>query len=144
MNDEWGESSKVVRLVFPSDLEFLSLLNAAVEEVLRVADADEETANAVANAVMEAGTNAAQYGRQGSEVEVEFRLRPGEVEAVVSDRGPGFEPPSASDMDNSADSLALRGRGVLIMEALMDDVGFERRDGGGTRVRMVKRVKEEQ
>ena len=98
MSDEWGESSKVVRLVFPSDLEFLPLLNTAVEEVLRMVDAGEEMANAVANAVMEAGTNAAQYGRQGSEVEVEFRgqrktyeaewrLNGQEVEIRVSEEG---------------------------------------------------------
>jgi serine/threonine-protein kinase RsbW len=144
MSDERRESSKIVRLVFPSDLEFLPLLNSAVEEVLKMADADEETAIAVANAVMEAGTNAAQYGSEGSEVEVEFQLRRGEVEAIISDRGPGFECESDSNLGDSADCMALRGRGVLIMDALMDQVDFEPREGGGTRVRMLKKVKEGQ
>ena len=79
--------SKLVRLVFPNDVDFLPLLNGAVEEVLRLMEAGEETLNAVANAVLEAGTNAAQYGREGGEVEVEFRLGERELEVVVSDRG---------------------------------------------------------
>ncbi|MCK4548460.1 MAG: ATP-binding protein [Candidatus Eisenbacteria sp.] len=140
MSEEQASRRKVVRLTFPAEFEFLALLNVAVEETLRAAGADEEIANAVANAVMEAGTNAVQYGRPESEVEIEFHLGVGEIEIVVSDRGPGFDPERVSDLEEAAGSMALRGRGISIMKALMDEVIFEPREDGGTSVRMSKNL----
>ena len=131
--------ARIVRLKVPADLEFLPMLNTATEEALRLTAAGEESANTLANAVMEAATNAAQYGPEGSEIEVEFRIRPEEMEVLVSDRGPGFDPNRISGADEEMTSMTLRGRGVLIMKAAADESSFEQRPGGGTTVRLVKR-----
>jgi serine/threonine-protein kinase RsbW len=141
MRDENGRGGRVVRLIYPCDLEFLPVLNAVVEEFVRLAGADEEDANAIANAVLEAGTNAAQYGGGENEVEVEFRAGEGEVEVAVSDRGPGFDPERVSEPGDPTGPISLRGRGVLIMTELMDEVCFEDRPGGGTTVWLRKALK---
>jgi len=130
-----GENAlRVVRLTYPCDLEFLPLLNAVVEQCLGLTAADEDAACSVANAVLEAGTNAAQYGGGGNEVEVEVWVRPREIEITVSDRGPGFDPQRVSRAGGSGGPMALRGRGIQIMTELMDEVRFENRPGGGTTV----------
>jgi serine/threonine-protein kinase RsbW len=139
MSTEKETRPRVVRLIFPSDLGFLPVLNAVTEEALRLAGADGDAADAMANAVMEAGTNAAQYGPEGSEVDVEFFIGRGDLEVAVSDEGPGFDPERVSGPGGSSASMALRGRGLLIMKALADEVSFEERPGGGTTVRLVKR-----
>ena len=137
-----GAHARIVRLTVPADLEFLPILNTAIEEALRLTAAGEDSSNAFANAVMEAATNAAQYGPDGSEIEVEFRIRNDEMEVLVSDRGPGFDPNRISGADDSMASMTLRGRGVLIMKAAADESSFEQRPGGGTAVRLVKRFGE--
>lgn len=129
-----------VRLVYPAKIEFLPLLNAVTEQILGLAGADEETGVAVANAVMEAGTNAAQYGGEGTDVEVEFRIGDLDLDVVISDRGSGFEPESTVESEEGAGTVLLRGRGIEIMRAVMDEVRFEGRSGGGTTVRLRKRL----
>jgi len=134
MGNEEGSRTKIVRVSFPAELGFLPMLNVLVEEALRLAEADEDGANAFANAVMEAGTNAAEVGPAGSDVEVELRVRRLEMEVRVSDRGPGLDPDRISGPDDAEVSMALRGRGILIMRAFADEARFEPRPGGGTTV----------
>jgi anti-sigma regulatory factor (Ser/Thr protein kinase) len=92
-------------------------------------------AGAVLAAVGEACANAIEhaYGMDPTRrIEVRLSLRHGRVEAIVRDTGPWVEPVAGR-------SSGVRGRGRMMMDALMDEAVV---DGGpnGTTVRLVKEI----
>ncbi len=90
-------------------------------------------------AVGEALANAVRHGSPSGErdvIGIEVRAYSDRVEVRVSDHGEGF----SGDAVCTTDVYAPSGRGVLFMRALMDRVEFERCEGAGTVVRLVKRL----
>jgi serine/threonine-protein kinase RsbW len=128
-----------VRLVVPSRIESLAVINAVTEEVAQQLAFDEETRNAITISVVEAGTNAIQHGnREDSRkpTEVLFRTGGGKLEILIRDEGAGFDPddvPSPLDGDNL---FAEHGRGVHILRCFMDEVSW--RFDRGTECCLVK------
>jgi serine/threonine-protein kinase RsbW len=59
---------------------------------------------------------------------------------VVRDPGPGFDPDAVPSPLVGEKIYASHGRGIFLMNSLMDEVHFDR---GGTEVRMVKRPSSE-
>jgi len=134
---------EILRLLIPSRLEFLGILDKVVEGVAEELDIDRDSADAIAIAVIEAGTNAIQHGhrdRPGLCVDVQFELRGGEIVVWVKDQGPGFDLEAVERELQSADLLRCRGRGIQIMRSLMDEVAFDFGNGEGTAVKLVKRL----
>jgi len=132
---------EVVRLVIPSRLELLSIVDKVVEGVGEQMGFEEDDKDAVSISVIEAGTNAIQHGH-GHEsermVEIVFHLLPEELVVEVSDNGRGFKLDVLEDATAPENLLKERGRGIFIMRAMMDDVRFDFTDHG-TRCRLVKR-----
>jgi len=90
-------------------------------------------------AVGEALANAIRHGSpRGAQdtITIKVSAYDDRVEVRVSDHGGGF---SGSHVC-SADAYAPGGRGVMFMRALMDRVEFSGCDGGGTTVRLIKRL----
>jgi anti-anti-sigma factor len=90
-------------------------------------------------AVGEALANAVRHGspRGTSDVvTVEVEAYRDRVEVLISDAGAGFD----GDATCGDDVYASGGRGVMFMRALMDQVDFLPCSGGGTTVRLVKRL----
>lgn len=90
-------------------------------------------------AVGEALANAVRHGSPGGGsdvVTVEVSAFDDHVELLVSDAGHGFDGDAICDED----VYASGGRGVMFMRALMDRVDFLPCSGGGTTVRLVKRL----
>ena len=139
MADSPGE--QVVRLVIPSRLELLSLIDKVVDGVADQMGFEDADQDAVAISVIEAGTNAIQHGH-GHEsertVEVTFRLLPDELIVDIQDNGRGFNLDLLEDAGAPENLLKERGRGIFIMRAMMDDVQFDFGDHG-TRCRLIKR-----
>jgi len=133
--------AEVVRLVIPSRLELLSIIDKVVDGVAEQMGFEEDDKDAVAISVIEAGTNAIQHGH-GHEsermVEIIFRLLPDELVIEVMDNGRGFNLDVLEDATAPENLLKERGRGIFIMRSMMDDVHFEFTDSG-TRCRLVKR-----
>lgn len=94
---------------------------------------------AVANAI-EHGCKARSTSQETGTCEVVVAaLWDGEVFVVsVTDDGPGFAP-QAAPRTEASDAEAERGRGLLMMELLMDEVQFFHAPGGMT-VRMSRRL----
>ena len=88
---------------------------------------DEVLANVVRHALAGRG--------EGACVEVVLSLdaaaAPPLCELVVSDDGPAFDPLAAEAPDTSlgVEERPLGGLGLLLVQRLMDDVAYERRDG---------------
>ncbi len=89
----------------------------------------------------EALMNACLHGgaaRRGESVELGIALHADRVEFDVRDRGP-FTPVNGREAAALPDDDSESGRGLALIHATMDEVRFEPREGGGTRVRLVKR-----
>ena len=71
-------------------------------------------------------------GREGtSEIEIEFRLLGTDVEIVLVDDAPPFNPLDVAEPDTSQplEERSVGGLGVALVRKLMDVVEYERRDG---------------
>lgn len=90
-------------------------------------------------ALREAMVNAVIHGnRENPEKRVHVACRcdtAGQVEIIVRDQGDGFDKKAIADPTSPGNVLNTHGRGIYLMEALMDESWFEE---GGTVVRMRK------
>lgn len=128
-----------VRLVVPSRIESLAVINAVAEEVAQQLEFDEETRNAITISVVEAGTNAIQHGNAEDSTkptEVLFRTGDGRLEIVIRDQGRGFDPGAVPDPLDGVNLFAEHGRGVHILRSFMDEVSW--RFDRGTECCLVK------
>ena len=62
----------------------------------------------------------------------------GELSLTIRDEGQGFDPFALPDPTDQRNILLTHGRGILLMQALMDEVNFEE---NGTVVRMRKKLR---
>jgi serine/threonine-protein kinase RsbW len=134
-------SNGQICLTIGSRLEFLSMVHALIEGIARQFEVDEETANALQVAVIEAGTNAIQHGNLFAEdksVTFYFRVNAREVTVQVDDHGMGFDPARVEDPTDPENLLDTSGRGLFLMRAVMDEVAFINRPDHGTTVRLRK------
>jgi CheY-like chemotaxis protein len=95
-------------------------------------------------ALVEAVTNAMEHGNRWTEarkVEVTCRARRDRLEVVVRDQGPGFDYQNLGDPTEEDNLLCERGRGVFLMQAIMDEVSFQ---PPGNQVTLRKRRREEE
>jgi len=136
-----SDENGVFTLTIGSRLEHLAMVHGLIEGISVYFEIDEETANALQIAVIEAGTNAIQHGNVFSaekNVTFEFRISPGLVKVCVEDRGRGFDPMKVGDPTGPSNLLDPNGRGLYLMRSLMDDVRFEVRADHGTTVCLTK------
>jgi CheY-like chemotaxis protein len=68
-------------------------------------------------------------------IAIEVRMAPAEAVFVIRDEGPGFDPAALLDPTDPVNLDKVTGRGILLMQAFMDHVGFNAR---GNEVTMVK------
>lgn len=90
----------------------------------------------------EALVNAIVHGnKRNSHKHVHVKCRfsmDGEVSMTIEDEGRGFQHNSVPDPMSPDNRLRTQGRGIYLMQSLMDGVEFEQ---GGSVVHMRKRVK---
>lgn len=122
----------------------LESVDHAEELVMRTAQEmgfDEDQQHEIGISLRECMVNAVVHGnRYNARKKVHFYVShtPDRLEIVIGDEGEGFD---ASELpDPLADENLLRqsGRGVLMMQAFMDEFQVSRRSPSGTEVRMVK------
>jgi len=70
-------------------------------------------------------------------VRCETKESPERVEYTIADEGPGFDPSTLPDPTDSANLLAVTGRGIMLMKSFMDEVRFSE---NGSCVTMVRRA----
>jgi serine/threonine-protein kinase RsbW len=134
-------AAREVRLVVPSELDSLAVINAVAEEVAEQMDFDEDARNAITISVVEAGTNAIQHGNgEDSSIptEVLFRQEKEALVIYIRDQGRGFDLEKIGDPLSQENMFAENGRGVYILRSFMDEVDFKFRAGSGTECRLVK------
>jgi serine/threonine-protein kinase RsbW len=133
-------------LTVPSRLEEMTAVHALVDEAMKEYQLSEELAHWIELTISESMINAIQHGNKCDPAKkATLRISSdGEViEVIVEDQGKGFELTDVADPTDVANLLKPSGRGILIIRSFMDQVDLSRREGGGCRLRMVKRIPKE-
>lgn len=121
-------------------MDMLGVIDKIVEGLGEHLALNPDEQNALAISVIEAGTNAIQHGNNYDEtkpVDLRFQVNPRRIAVTVKDTGSGFDLDKVEQDLASADLLRYRGRGILIMRELMDEVAFTF-GKRGTTVRLAK------
>jgi serine/threonine-protein kinase RsbW len=136
-------TAETTELSLPSRIDTVATAAAAVAEFLSRSGITEDSAFGIDMAVREAVTNAVVHGNRQDEnktVDVTLKSSPDAVEISVHDQGAGFNPEAVPDPTAEENILKASGRGIFFMRSFMDEVDWLIRPGGGTTVRMLKRV----
>jgi serine/threonine-protein kinase RsbW len=133
-----GESF-AVRLCIPAKPEYISLGRLALTGLSRLRVFPDDMLADLKLALTEACTNSVRHAYDGGEgtVEILYELHDDRLVVEVTDSGEGFEHAEA-ELDDSQE-LSEGGLGIAIIEALADELEIGRRNGGGSRLRFVKR-----
>jgi anti-sigma regulatory factor (Ser/Thr protein kinase) len=129
-----------LNLVIPADPAHISTVTDGLTELLHRRHWEEDSVAAVELAVREALTNAIRHGCHNDSAKklqcIVTCDNDGELGIVVRDPGPGFDPASVADPLAQENLLAAGGRGVFLINHLMDEAAF---NDGGRELRMRKR-----
>ena len=140
-------STTQIELHMQANPEYLCVVRAMIRQVFRIAGLQENEYELVTLAVEEALTNVIRHGYGGAcDKLIIIKLgrieRYGEngsaVEITIRDFGRQVDPKSIKP--GKPDECRPGGRGVYIMESVMDEVEFSRADDCGMELRMVRRI----
>ena len=134
-------SAKPKPLVFTihSDLAASRDVHKTIMDRVEAQHYDEQSTFAIRLALEEGLMNAIKHGNKldpKKTVHVEAKVTPKSTEITIEDQGKGFEREEVPDPCAEENLLKCSGRGILLMEAYMDQVEYSQ---GGRRVRMVKK-----
>jgi serine/threonine-protein kinase RsbW len=129
------------RIEIPSTLDYLPKVDDFVERKLRKLRIKKDQIIDIAISVSEIVTNAVVHGNKNDlskKVKISLKVDSSRVEVTVQDEGSGFDPGSVECPIDQENLLKQAGRGLLIVESLMDQVDIQCESAGGTKVKMVK------
>jgi serine/threonine-protein kinase RsbW len=135
-----SDEGRSVHLTIPARAEYITLGRLALTAIAGVRPLSDETLHDLKLALTEACTNSVKhaYHNEGrGSVDIVYELRPDRLEVEVEDAGTGFE---AGRADGDGKELEEGGLGIAIIRALTDEVEIAEREGGGSRLRFVKRL----
>lgn len=127
--------------------EYLSVARAVIRQTFRTAGLEEDKCQLVALAVEEALTNIIRHG-YGGPCDQLIVIKLSTIDRY-NDNGPALEI-GIRDFGRQVDPKSIKaqkpddsrpgGRGVHIMESIMDEIEFSRADDCGMELRMVRRI----
>lgn len=130
-------------LAIPSRLEAMGAVQARLDVALRRLGLDDDACHRIGLATHEAVVNAIVHGNRrdpGRPVEVQLACDGEDLVIRVADRGAGFDPAGVADPLLPENLLRPGGRGLLLMRALMDEVGHGPGLSGGTVATLRRRL----
>ena len=138
-----SHGADVEELALPSRLDELDRVDATTIACARRAGFDDTAATEVAIAVIEAVTNAIIHGNRfddNKRVRIAYGCAPGALVVTIEDQGSGFDLCMVPDPTDPDRHMACSGRGIFIMQQVMDEVEFDISEETGTKVTLTKRV----
>ncbi len=136
-------TQETTELRFTSRIEAVAEAAAAVSEFMSRVGISDDVAFGVDMAVREAVTNAVLHGNKLDKEKitgVDLKKTLEGLEIMVSDQGRGFNPGDVADPTKEENILKSSGRGIFFMRNFMDEVDWTLIPGGGTTVRMFKKL----
>jgi serine/threonine-protein kinase RsbW len=134
---------RTIKLEIASRFELLDMVQTVLVHLARLQGFGEDAAHYMSVAVRESVVNAIKHGNHQDEskrVFLEFTLDTTELEVKVADEGEGFDPDTVPDPVAEENLLKTYGRGIFFMRSFMDTVTYSFPPGGGTVVRMTKKL----
>ena len=136
--------SERVVIEFPSDYRYLNLVDLLCGEIMADMNFTKEAKNEISISVIEACTNALEHGnecRPERTVRTVFDKLPDRLIIEVFDHGTGFDYEGyLQHIPDPSNIHKLRGRGIFIMNTMMDGLSFEMFPNGGMMVKLEKLV----
>ena len=112
-------------IMIPSDLEYLAIVDEFVEGILRGFGANESIIADIAISVSELINNSVDHGSKSdctSPVTITVERDNGKVTISIADEGTGFNPDDIANPLDDENLLKDSGRGIFIVQQLMDEV----------------------
>ena len=138
-----GESRNSVFINIPSLSEYVGVVRLAVSGVATRMNFSIEEIEDIKIAVSEACTNAVQYAYEDpsqGKIDVTCNIYEDKLEIIVEDFGKGFVPENKKKAVISENKLGL-GLGITFIKSLMDESKIDSVKNQGTRVIMIKKLK---
>ena len=123
-----------MQLCLPRDARYVVLMRNVADCILANLQVPEDSRSDMEVAISEACANAVKHANTVNEYQVRFGIGADRVEVEVVDMGPGFDPP---DLDAEGDVDMESGRGLYMIQALVDDLQFIQEDDEN-KIRLVK------
>ena len=124
----------------------LESVDTAEQAVLREAEKlgfDEDDMHKIGMSVRESMVNAVVHGNRYNarkKVKLTISRAPESLSVIIADEGEGFDMTSLPDPLADENLLRHSGRGLLLMQAFMDEFQIRATEPKGTEVKMVKYV----
>lgn len=141
MADQRGVGAHTVEEVLESSLESVDQAEDIVLREAREMGFNEDEQHHIGISLRECMVNAVVHGNKYSsrkKVRLVVSRTPRQLEVRISDEGGGFDLNDVPDPLAEENLLRQSGRGVMMMQAFMDEFEVRRRHPAGTEVRMVK------
>ena len=143
MADQEGARGQILEQVLESKLESVDHAEQTVLREAEVLGFDEDDLHRIGISVRECMVNAVVHGNRYNarkKVHLKVSRAPDRLTVWVADEGEGFDPAALPDPLASDNLLRQSGRGMLMMQAFMDEFQICTRAPQGTEVKMVKYV----
>src|SRR3977135_2486285 len=131
-------------LTVPSKLEALEAVQCLVTDAAREYELSDDFAYWLELTICESMINAIRHGNHcdpSKTARLKISMIGSQIEIIVEDQGPGFNITDLADPTETKNLLKPSGRGILIIRSFMDEVDLSKREGGGCRLRMVKKIR---
>jgi serine/threonine-protein kinase RsbW len=141
MADHQGVGAHTVEEVLESSLESVDQAEDIVLREAREMGFSEDEQHHIGISLRECMVNAVVHGNKFNsrkKVHLVVSRTPRRLEVRIGDEGGGFDPKDVPDPLAEENLLRQSGRGVMMMQAFMDEFEVRRRQPAGTEVRMVK------
>ncbi|PYS52896.1 MAG: ATP-binding protein [Acidobacteria bacterium] len=138
------KAPKSFELTIPSRLDEMVTVHALVGEAIKEYKLADELAHWIELTISESMINAIQHGNKSDptkEASLKITSDGEMIEIIVEDEGRGFTLEKVADPTDGANLLKPSGRGILIIRSFMDEVILSEREGGGSRLRMIKKLR---
>ena len=139
------KSPMTFELTIPSKLEELEAVQKLIGEATVAFGLSEDIAYWMELTISESMINAIRHGNQSDpakKAHLAISFDGENIEIIVEDQGEGFRLDELADPTQAENLLKPCGRGILIIRSFMDDVKLQPKEGGGTRLRMLKKLPE--
>jgi len=129
------------KMLLDSNLDSVEVAEAAVLHDAQEIGFPEEDLHQIGMAVRESMVNAVVHGNRYNarkKVHLSVTKAHDRLTVVIADEGEGFDMSALPDPLAEENLLRQSGRGLLLMQAFVDEFEVRRAQPGGTEVRMVK------
>jgi serine/threonine-protein kinase RsbW len=133
----------ISQTLLDSTLQSVDDAEAMVMRAAKDLGFEEDDQHQIGMAVRECMVNAVVHGNRYSKnkkVHLDIESSGNSLVIVIGDEGAGFDINSLPDPLAAENILRQSGRGLILIRAFMDDFDLHPRPGGGTEVRIVKKL----